>query len=68
MSFRTAHVSTAARSQAAAPDGPPRCPACGCTSTVSKDKVPNVNSYWRCNHCQEVWSPERQIARVGWAR
>jgi hypothetical protein len=30
--------------------------------------MPDVNSYWRCNQCREVWSPERQIARAGWAR
>jgi transposase-like protein len=66
--FRANHVPTSSRREPAAVSTAPRCPACGRASAVSKDKVPDANSYWRCTSCQEIWSPERLVARAGWSR
>ena len=35
------------------------CPACRSSSTVTKAKSPDADSYWRCIDCGEVWNAGR---------
>lgn len=35
------------------------CPACRSSSTTTTADVPDVNSYWRCTACGEVWNVSR---------
>jgi predicted Zn finger-like uncharacterized protein len=35
---------------------PVTCPACQSSSIVTKAKIPDADSYWRCTNCGEVWN------------
>jgi uncharacterized C2H2 Zn-finger protein len=63
VSFRTGNFAASPATKPTIFTSPPRCPGCGGVHTVSTDKVPDGNSYWRCIRCQEVWSPDRLIGR-----
>ena len=36
-------------------DNPSACPACQSASVTTTEKNPDVNSYWRCKRCGEIW-------------
>ena len=38
---------------------PATCPACQATSIVTAAKSPDVDSYWRCTKCGEIWNAAR---------
>jgi predicted Zn finger-like uncharacterized protein len=38
---------------------PTRCPACQSPAIVTTAKNPDVDSYWRCTACGEVWNAAR---------
>ena len=38
---------------------PARCPVCRSQDVTTTSKVANVDSYWRCCDCGEVWNVER---------
>jgi hypothetical protein len=46
----------------ATPDGdvPSACPVCRSSSIVTTVKTPDVNTYWRCAKCGEVWNVARR--------
>ena len=50
------------RSNVAA-DIPSACPACQSTSIMTTAKSPDVNTYWRCGNCGEIWNVSRREAR-----
>jgi transposase-like protein len=55
-----------ARTSEAVKDTPPTvCPACDSTAIATTAKIPDVNSYWRCAACGEVWNVARRHARRG---
>jgi transposase-like protein len=39
---------------------PPVCPACKSLSVTTTAKHPDVDSYWRCERCGEVWNISRR--------
>ena len=39
---------------------PPACPACTSASVTTTAKHPDVDSYWRCERCGEVWNIGRR--------
>jgi len=39
---------------------PTSCPACRSSSVSTTAKSPDVNSYWRCGECGEVWNVGRR--------
>jgi transposase-like protein len=39
---------------------PPVCPACKSQSVTTTAKHPDVDSYWRCERCGEVWNIRRR--------
>lgn len=39
---------------------PPACPECASSSVTTTDKHPDVNSYWRCEQCGEIWNIGRR--------
>ena len=41
------------------PPPPTRCPACESSSILTTSKSPDVESYWRCTKCGEVWNASR---------
>lgn len=41
-------------------NAPESCPACHSASITSTAKSPNINSYWRCDSCGEVWNISRR--------
>ncbi len=50
---------------------PERCPACASPAIVTTTKHPDVDSYWRCTACGEMWNvsrrqPERPEVRRWW--
>jgi formate dehydrogenase maturation protein FdhE len=57
-------------SSADRPDAPSTCPACGSGKISTAAKNADVNAYWRCDTCGEVWNVARRAggrARVnGW--
>jgi transposase-like protein len=46
-------------------DLPSACPACRSSSIVTTVKKPDVDTYWRCAKCGEVWNVAR---RRRWGR
>lgn len=46
-------------------NGPPVCPACTSASVTTTKKNPDVNSYWRCEQCGEVWNISRRHEELG---
>jgi predicted Zn finger-like uncharacterized protein len=46
-----------------AADIPSACPACQSSSITTTAKSPDVNTYWRCGNCGEVWNVSRRAAR-----
>ena len=38
---------------------PTSCPACQSSTIVTTAKSPDADSYWRCEHCGEVWNASR---------
>jgi predicted Zn finger-like uncharacterized protein len=38
---------------------PKSCPACQSSSIVTSAKIPDADSYWRCQNCGEVWNASR---------
>jgi predicted Zn finger-like uncharacterized protein len=44
---------------AAAITPPTSCPSCRSGAIVTSTKVPDVDSYWRCTICGEVWNASR---------
>jgi len=53
-----------------ADDVPSVCPACPSAAITTTDKKPDVDSYWRCAACGEVWNRARRdgapIAGASW--
>jgi len=48
---------------------PTTCPACGSSSIVTAARIPDADSYWRCETCGEVWNVSRtQVDRHGGGR
>jgi transposase-like protein len=43
-----------------AADKAPACPVCRSVAVTTAAKPPDVNSYWRCEACGEVWNVERR--------
>jgi transposase-like protein len=41
----------------------PVCPACKSASVTTTAKHPDVDSYWRCERCGEVWNVGRRHDR-----
>ena len=41
----------------------PSCPTCHSVSVTTTAKVPDDNSYWRCERCGDVWNRRRH--RIG---
>jgi len=41
-------------------DVPAACPACHSSSIVTTVKTPDVNTYWRCVKCGEIWNVGRR--------
>ena len=41
---------------------PSRCPVCRSQDITTTSKVANIDSYWRCVACGEVWNVERNRA------
>lgn len=46
---------------------PARCPVCRSQDITTTSKVANVDSYWRCCVCGEVWNVERNRAGARYA-
>ena len=46
-------------------DVPSACPACHSSSIVTTAKKPDVNTYWRCANCGEVWNVGRRRRWAG---
>jgi transposase-like protein len=45
---------------------PSVCPACTSASVTTTAKRPDVESYWRCDRCGEIWNvSRRQVGRDG---
>jgi transposase-like protein len=44
---------------------PSVCPACTSVSVTTTSKHPDVNSYWRCEQCGEVWNISRRHEHLG---
>ncbi len=44
----------------AAVAAPAACPACRSRSVVTTARVPDENTYWRCDSCGEVWNAGRR--------
>ena len=42
---------------------PSRCPACRSVTITTTAKSPNVNTYWRCENCGEIWNASRREDR-----
>jgi transposase-like protein len=42
---------------------PPACPACRSASVTTTAKNPDVDSYWRCERCGEIWNIGRRHDR-----
>ena len=42
---------------------PSACPACASASVTTTAKHPDVDSYWRCEGCGEVWNVGRRHER-----
>ena len=38
---------------------PASCPTCQSSSILTTAKVPDSNSYWRCQSCGEIWNGAR---------
>lgn len=48
------------------PNSPPACPACKSSAVTTTAKHPDVDSYWRCERCGEVWNiGRRQDGPIG---
>lgn len=47
-------------SSADRPDAPSTCPACGSGAIATAAKSADVNAYWRCETCGEVWNVARR--------
>lgn len=44
----------------------PACPVCKSQSVTTTAKHPDIDSYWRCEQCGEVWNiGRRHEGRVG---
>lgn len=50
-----------ARDNDRGPLTPSRCPFCDSTAIAASGKI-TASSYWRCEHCGEVWHPARLLA------
>ncbi len=42
---------------------PQSCPSCTSATIVTTDKVPTIESYWRCLGCGEIWTPARRATQ-----
>jgi predicted Zn finger-like uncharacterized protein len=38
---------------------PMSCPTCRSSSITSAAKIPNADSYWRCEKCGDIWNGAR---------
>lgn len=47
---------------------PPPCPACNSESVTTTAKRPDVDSYWRCERCGEIWNIGRRHDRPSGSR
>ena len=65
MSRLTSPVSTPTERDATAPAA---CPACGSGHIQTTSKTIDASSYWRCQHCGEVWNVLRRDAGRGFRR
>jgi transposase-like protein len=52
-------------SDAPAIELPTRCPACRSPEISSGTATPDVNAYWRCAACGEVWNAARRGTATG---
>ena len=41
-------------------NSPPPCPACKSLAVTTTAKHPDVDSYWRCERCGEIWNIGRR--------
>lgn len=48
------------RSEASRPSTPQVCPACASSALKTTGKHPDDSSYWRCEHCGEIWNAGRR--------
>jgi transposase-like protein len=46
-------------------NSPSACPACRSLSITTTEKSPDVNSYWRCKSCGEIWNAARRDKLLG---
>lgn len=46
-----------------APVAPSECPACRSSAITTAARSRDVNAYWRCERCGEVWNVSRRAAR-----
>ena len=44
---------------------PATCPECQSSAIVTKAKIPDADTYWRCTKCGEIWNAARLIDRHG---
>lgn len=44
-------------------NSPPVCPECKSTAVTTTAKHPDIDSYWRCERCGEVWNVSRRHER-----
>jgi transposase-like protein len=60
MTFYNSRGESPHRSETAAPYASPvSCPTCRSSAIVTTAKSPDVESYWRCNECGEIWNDAR---------
>jgi transposase-like protein len=56
-------------SEPAGPASPPKaCPACKSPSVTTAAKHPDVDTYWRCEQCGEVWNVSRRTGPAATSR
>ena len=51
-----------------AADASPVCPACQSAAVTTTAKRPDVDSYWRCQRCGEVWNIGRRREQQNFRR
>lgn len=45
------------------PATPSECPACRSAAITTSARSRDVNAYWRCERCGEVWNASRRAGR-----
>ena len=60
MTFDTGNQFSGRSAPDAEVKAPSVCPACRSASISTTAKSPDVNSYWRCGSCGEIWNVGRR--------